>query len=323
MSMELELKYLLAAPQHKSLPPLLTQYGKLTDNKPAALLNAYFDTADNWFRRHDMGLRTRQKNGRFEQTIKLAGQQHGALQARPEYNVAAAGIIPDLAAFPSYIWPAATDISALQQQLTEIFRTDFIRHSWQLTVAGAVLDIVYDNGEVVAGSDSEAISELELELLEGEAAALFMVAEQLISQLPLRTGWLSKAARGYLLANIQQLPEPSSAPEGLIAILNALQCTEALYYRAAASSAGSGSRVALLNMASNYLQALSTELAALQQATPEMARLSRQAAVLADELKQGVVVFAQPPYNQLLLILARLLFRQSAAEQRLARRENA
>ncbi|CAM5223318.1 CYTH domain-containing protein [Alishewanella longhuensis] len=65
------------------MPELLQVYATPATAGAQQLLNAYFDTADNWFRRHDMGLRTRQKQGHFEQTIKLAGEQHGALQIRP------------------------------------------------------------------------------------------------------------------------------------------------------------------------------------------------------------------------------------------------
>ncbi len=306
MSLELELKFLLAQPQSKPLAALLAVHGGLTDNGPAALLNAYFDTPDSWFRRHDMGLRTRQKNGRFEQTIKLAGQQHGALQARPEFNLPAEGIVPDLAAFPSEIWPQHADVQALQQQLIELFRTDFIRQSWQLRLADSELEVVYDCGEISASTKVEPIAELELELQKGSAQALFTVAEQLVQQLPLRTGWLSKAARGYLLANKQQLSPPVSLQQGLIANLTALQATEALYYRC---SAAAGNRTELAQ-AGHFLQQLSEELTSLQ-----YSELSQQALALARQLQQGVVVFEQAPYNRLLLALAALLLQQSSLAQ--------
>ncbi|KKO50377.1 hypothetical protein VT06_02760 [Arsukibacterium sp. MJ3] len=308
MVLELELKFLLAQPPGESLQALLAECGEIRHAGQTALLNAYYDTPDNWFRRHDMGLRTRQKKGQFEQTIKLAGQQHGALQARPEFNLPVSGIVPDLAAFPPTIWPEHTDIVLLQQQLTEIFRTDFIRHSWQLSCHGSELDVVYDSGRVAAGNNSEPIAELELELISGAAAALFLVAKQLIAKLTLRTGWLSKAARGYLLANQQQLTPPLSEQQGLIANLAALQCTEALYYRRVMADGILSHGLAELTKAQHYLQALSAELASLQYSA-----LSSDAAALASNLQQGVVVFEQTAYNQLLLALAQLLFQQSVA----------
>src|SRR5690606_21603810 len=121
MSTELELKYLLPATGLGSLVQLIPQLGELQHSEHNALLNAYFDTADNWFRRHDMGLRSRLKQGRYEQTIKLAGSQHGAMQMRPEYNVPCEGVVPKLDAFPAEIWPTQTDVPQLQQQLTELF----------------------------------------------------------------------------------------------------------------------------------------------------------------------------------------------------------
>lgn len=306
MSIELELKFLMAIPESNQLPALLASCGTVNDSGPAALLNAYFDTPDNWFRRHNMGLRTRQKKGVFEQTLKLAGQQHGALQARPEFNLPATNIVPDLAVFPDEVWPAGTDVVALQQQLTEIFRTDFIRHSWQLTCGDAMLDVVYDSGEVIAGSKTEVIAELELELLSGSVNPLFSVAEHLIGKLALRTGWLSKAARGYLLAGKQQLSMPLADQQGLIANLEALQCTEALYYRGAANMSEPEGLQPILEHASHFLQILGDELAALQ-----YGEYSQQAVILAGQLQQGVVVFAQPPYNQFLLALTVLLLQQS------------
>ncbi|WP_213999522.1 CYTH domain-containing protein [Arsukibacterium sp.] len=306
MSIELELKFLLAPAHSDLLPALLASCGRITDSGPVALLNAYYDTPDNWFRRQNMGLRTRLKNGCFEQTIKLAGQQHGALQARPEFNLPTSDIVPDLAAFPLEIWPADTDIQALQQQLTEIFRTDFIRHSWQLACDGTVLDVVYDTGDVIAGTKTEAIAELELELLNGNVNPLFSVAEQLISKLPLRTGWLSKAARGYLLADKQQLSMPVAEPQGLIANLSALQCVEAVYYRQLSNVAELQLQLPLLEQASHYLQRLSAELNTLQ-----FSGYSQQASTLAGQLSQGVVVFELKAYNSFLLALSVLLLQQS------------
>ena len=312
MSIELELKFSLAVADSQKLPPLLASFGMLTDRGPATLLNAYFDTPDNWFRRHDMGLRTRQKNGRFEQTIKLAGQQHGALQARPEFNLPATGIVPELAAFPAEIWPENTDLNLLQQQLTEIFRTDFTRQSWQLTAGGTLIDVVYDSGEIIAGNKSEPIAELELELLSGSVNPLFTLAEHVIEQLPLRTGWLSKAARGYLLADKQQLSAPKASEQGLIANLKALQCTEALFYRstpqqqrplaAVSHPPASPAQSGLLAQAADFLQAISAELAVLQYDS-----YSEQARQLAAQLQQGIVIFDHAAYNRLLLALARLL----------------
>lgn len=51
-----------------------------------------------------------------------------------------------------------------------------------------------------AGEFAEPICELELELLSGDTRAVLKLANQLVSQTGLRQGSLSKAARGYHLA---------------------------------------------------------------------------------------------------------------------------
>jgi len=166
--------------------------------------------------------------------------------------------------------------------------------------------VVYDCGEVIAGKKTELIAELELELLSGSINPLFRVAEQLVNQLPLRTGWLSKAARGYLLADIQQLNMPLAGQQGLIANLSALQTVEALYYRPLSGESETTQHLPLLQQAGHYLQRLSDELTTLQYNS-----YSAQAEALAGQLHQGVVVFSQPLYNSFLLALTALLLQQS------------
>lgn len=300
MSTELELKYLIGAADAALLPELLQVYATPVTAGAQQLLNAYFDTADNWFRRHDMGLRTRQKQGHFEQTIKLAGEQHGALQIRPEYNLDCAGIVPVLADFPAEIWPAATDLALLQQQLTELFRTDFLRQSWRLSLPQAEVEVVYDNGEVRAGERRQAISELEIELLAGEPAALFELADFLLKALPMRTGWLSKAARGYQLYQQRTTPRPAplQAHSGnVLTHLQRLQQLENCYLQELAPE--------LLISAEQELQALANAL------TDEGQQLlASDARALARRLaEEAGLLFNSYAYHLLLLKLSKLLLK--------------
>lgn len=210
MSLEVELKLLLPVQDAADIFTAVTAYCReelavVGNVGRKTLLNAYFDTADRWFRRHDSGLRTRQKQGQFEQTLKLAGQQHGAAHIRPEYNVPVNGMVPLLSAFPSEVWPAGTDVELLQQQLLELFRTDFVRETWLLqTRAGTRIELVFDQGVVAGGGAQESICELELELQAGAVSEIFALCAALLQRFPLTLGVQSKAERGYLLA--QQTP---------------------------------------------------------------------------------------------------------------------
>ena len=219
MSMEVELKlWFNEALSDDLLARINNCWSQLAvsvqSSEPTQLLNAYFETPDQWFRRHDSGLRSRLKKGRFEQTIKLAGQQQGAAHIRPEYNLPCDTVVPVLAAFPAQIWPQGTDVAALQQQLTEMFRTDFVRRAWLLTLAdGTVVEAVLDQGEVKAAAQSQPILELELELCSGNPLQLFQIAEALCQQLPLSLGFQSKAERGYRLAQSEPLRVQQATPE--------------------------------------------------------------------------------------------------------------
>lgn len=307
MSMELELKYLLGAAHAAQLPELLQLYATVHNSQQQPLLNAYFDTHDNWFRRHDMGLRTRQKRGQLEQTVKLAGQQHGALQMRPEYNVPCADIVPNLAHFPTEIWPDDTDVVLLQQQLVELFRTDFMRQSWHISVTNAELEVVYDNGEVRAGERRQALSELEIELISGDPLALFALADFLLKSLPMRTGWLSKAARGYQLFHNVTTPRPAALstfneralPDSVLVHLQRVQQWEVCYVQEFSPD--------LLLAAEQELQMLAVAL--LDDGQHLLASDTR---ALARKLHdEGALLFNSQAYQQLVLQISASLFKRA------------
>ena len=233
MAMEAELKFLLI---QSTLPALDSVWQQLAvtvqKHESVQLLNAYYETDELWFRRFDAGLRTRLKKGQFEQTIKLAGQQHGGLHLRPEYNLPCASVWPELSAFPAEIWPQGTDLALLQSQLKQLFRTDFVRQSWLLTLAdGSTVEAVLDQGEVVSGDQKEAIFELELELQQGDVKALFDLSRQLVQLLPLRLGWQSKAERGYRLVQNQPLVFMPADHSSTATLLKSLQYHESYFLR--------------------------------------------------------------------------------------------
>ena len=86
MAQEIELKFIVA---HDGVEALRQHLNSLdAQHTPAGqLLNIYYETADNWLRRHDMGLRIRGDRERYEMTLKIAGRVVGGLHQRPEYNI--------------------------------------------------------------------------------------------------------------------------------------------------------------------------------------------------------------------------------------------
>lgn len=170
------------------------------------LTNHYFDTANLALQKNKIALRTRGTRCageamRFEQTIKTSGTVIAGLHQRPEYNVDIGDDKPILALFPQSIWQANTNLNQLQQNITELFSTHFIRQTWLVTLDNAQVEIAFDSGEVACENYSvkPRIYEIELELVSGDAQALFVLTKLLFSQLALRPGQLTKAARGYRL----------------------------------------------------------------------------------------------------------------------------
>jgi triphosphatase len=227
MTVEIELKFIATPDAVAALPQQLAAWPN-QHSAPQKLTNIYFETADNFLRGQDMGLRIRGFDDSYEMTIKTAGKVVAGLHQRPEYNVAIA--TPELALdrFPADIWPQGCDIPALQQALQPLFRTDFVREKWVVTYGKSEIEVGLDQGEVRAGELSEALCEIELELKEGNTADLLALANQLAEHGGLRQGSLSKAARGYHLAqgNVPRERHPltvskpaakSSVEQGMIA----------------------------------------------------------------------------------------------------------
>ncbi len=211
MTQEIELKFIV---DPSRVDALRSHLHTLTDEHvaPATLLNIYYETPDNWLRSHDMGLRIRGAQDRYEMTIKTAGRTVGGLHQRPEYNVAIDKPELDLSRFPAEAWPEGGLPADLAERVGPLFSTHFDREKWLVNVGDSRIEIALDLGEVKADELAEPICELELELLSGAAEDVLKLARQLVPQTGLRQGSLSKAARGYHLAKGNP-PRPLRATE--------------------------------------------------------------------------------------------------------------
>lgn len=152
---------------------------KVLQHSCRELGNIYFDTADNWLRKHDTGLRIRRFDDVFVQTVKTAGRVVAGLHQRPEYNAEHDSNEPKLALHPEDIWPAGKDIETLQAELTPLFSTNFTREQWLIGMPdGSQVEVAFDQGFVESGDLQEPICEVELELKSGQTDALFTLSRQ-------------------------------------------------------------------------------------------------------------------------------------------------
>lgn len=199
MNQEIELKFIVAGHRIELLREHLDTLSS-EHVPPAALVNIYYETPDNWLRRHDMGLRIRGNAGQYEMTMKTAGRVTGGLHQRPEFNIPLDKPQLALERFPAEVWPQGRLPPDLTSRVAPLFSTDFDREKWLINYGESRIEIALDQGEVKAGDHREPINELELELLSGQVSDILDLARQLLVLGVLRQGSLSKAARGYHLA---------------------------------------------------------------------------------------------------------------------------
>ena len=204
---EVELKLRIAAPdilRLKHHPAIkAAQVGKPRTHN---LLSIYYDTPQLTLRDLDISLRVRRVSRNWIQTIKGKGGVLAGLHQRQEFEDVIAFGHPD---FSKIIDPALTQIfddQLLRNSLAPIFSTEIQRTEWQLAFDnGDQIELALDIGELVVGDKREPISEVELELKQGNIGRLFEFALKLQQNIPLELENISKAQRGYAYYHSQPL----------------------------------------------------------------------------------------------------------------------
>jgi triphosphatase len=173
------------------------------------LENIYFDTPELTLARAKSALRLRRTPDGWLQTFKTVGQAQNGLHARHEWEMPVAGEALEVDRLLHECDEAgvSTALSAAAATLIPLFRTDFTRTLWTLTHAGTQVEAAVDQGEVIADVNGETrrapICEIELELKDGDEAALHALADELAKALPgLKPDDISKAQRGYKLREV-------------------------------------------------------------------------------------------------------------------------
>lgn len=170
------------------------------------LENIYFDTPTLALTQAKIALRLRKTPNGWLQTLKTAGTAKQGLHSRHEWetSVAGAALEPDVLAKTCDDAHALAVLRRAEPELIALFRTTFVRRLWRIAVAGSLIEAAIDRGEVTAEVDGTVrrapISELELELIEGEESVLASFAAQLSANVAgLVPENINKAQRGYAL----------------------------------------------------------------------------------------------------------------------------
>jgi triphosphatase len=175
-------------------------------------VTTYFDTPGLTLSRQGISLRVRHSGQHYVQTVKSAGDGHGAAQQRGEWEWPIAGGNPEARLAVGTPLEAAlqpADLDALQP----VFATEIHRTVWQVRLSDdTVAEIVLDLGRIVAGDASEPVGELELELKGGQLGTLYRLALDLAMHAKLAIEPASKAERGFRLLSGQP-PQARKAPD--------------------------------------------------------------------------------------------------------------
>ncbi|WOD17638.1 CYTH domain-containing protein [Paraburkholderia kirstenboschensis] len=205
MAMEREIKLLLPAAQVKAAGQwFVARTGN--EGRAIKLSNIYFDTPQLTLAASKSALRLRHTPDGWLQTFKTVGSAANGLHSRHEWEMPVAGEALEIDALlrecdePT----AAQALREAAPQLIELFRTDFTRTLWQVSVDGSEVEAAIDQGNVLAEVNGELrrapVSEIELELKSGDEAALHALSNELGKQIAgLAPENISKAQRGYQL----------------------------------------------------------------------------------------------------------------------------
>lgn len=197
MGQEIELKFELES-EHAALldtHPILAHAPARSEPQ----LTVYYDSPKGSVRKNGFSLRVRSAGGGFVQTVKPIASG-AALFARGEWEQRVGSIEPDLDALADT--PLGDLVRARNlKKLVPVIRSQVERTSRRIHRNGSVIDVDLDHGTMVADGVAENFTELELELHSGNLADLVEAARAIAERVPVRLGVLSKAERGFALAD--------------------------------------------------------------------------------------------------------------------------
>ena len=174
--------------------PAVARSGK--NSRTESLTSVYFDTDDQRLLDAGVFLRVRSIGDRHIQTIKAITP--GQLFSREEWEQEIKGPLPDLALAKN---TALSSLSGrhLGRLLKPVFESRVERTVRKLKKNGSEIELALDQGVIDTGVVKTPVSELELEIKNGDPADLFRLARELIESVPLQLVVKSKSERGYAL----------------------------------------------------------------------------------------------------------------------------
>ncbi|MCE9570627.1 MAG: CYTH and CHAD domain-containing protein, partial [Rhodocyclales bacterium] len=206
MAQQIALKLAVAENRHGALlrNPILSA---ATARAQHQLVSIYYDSGRMALRRAGVLLRLRKHGASWQQMVKRQGESDGGLTRRPEWQTPYLNHFD----FSGIEEPSLRELlqrDKIAGRLAAVFETNFRRSLWQLDPDPHTrIQVKLDRGWIASNGRREAISEVELQLLDGGIDSLYALALQLAEREALPPLLLSKAERGYrLFHNTQPVP---------------------------------------------------------------------------------------------------------------------
>ena len=230
-SVEIELRFLVPAAARVALLAEIARRATAVERRRLSAI--YLDTGDRRLARAGIGWRLRREGRRWIQNLKARGS--GSL-ARFEHEVIRPAATHDAAAHAGTV--VGKQLIAILgkagsdgMEVGVRFRTDVTRTSRRIRTRGAVVEVSFDEGRLLAADSSRRIREVEFELVSGPATAMIALAERWRKRFELILEPHSKAERGDRLAEglpyspVRRARNPSyprdaSAPVALGAVID-------------------------------------------------------------------------------------------------------
>ena len=147
--------------------------------------NTYYDTTDRALSTRGAVVRVRTykdaaDDERYEHTVKFGGKVENGLYQRYEWNMKTSSSRFDIDEFKSKASRQDDPVEVLDEaleglnadDLNALCRTQFVRTVYTFGYGDSIMEACFDIGKIEAGDKSEAICELELELISGDVVDL-------------------------------------------------------------------------------------------------------------------------------------------------------
>lgn len=181
-------------------------------SRTLSLAATYFDTAERTLESAGLALRVRREGRAWIQTVKWAHTGEGGFHAVQEAEGRVAGPEPDLDLLGDPMLRSRLEELLARDGLSPWFTTTVRRRIWTIRHARGLVEVALDSGQIEAGALAEPVLEAEFELKQGAPEAVFLVAADLLGDLPVDLLLPSKAARGARLADGGGLVTPAHRP---------------------------------------------------------------------------------------------------------------